>query len=329
MRALRLSGAIGAACWLALAGCGGNDGTGPGNGGNNGGGGNNTTSPMSATIDGQPWSADTATGFATAIQFAPLSGGYLITGLQQLTGGGPGTSLVFTVNNIDGPGTYPLGVDGVSVTGGFASVIQTNSGGGQWTTPFSGAAGTVTITKLTDSTLAGTFAFDADSSGGVIGGTRVVTNGKFDIPIQGNAVVPVLPDSVGGRFSATVGGQAWNAAIISAGAISGRLTVTGINDFQTFIFNIPLPGAPGTYRIDNASGNILQAWDPTGGLSGPRCCWGISGDSGSVSLTSLSSTRAKGTVSATLSPKPGTAAVGIGALVIEDGDFDIGLFHTP
>jgi hypothetical protein len=284
---------------------------------------------MTATIDGQPWSADTSAGFATAIQFLPASGGYLITGIQSLPGGGVGTTLILTVNDIDSLGTYPLGVDGVSVTGGFASVTQSSGGGGQWTTPFSGAAGTITITTLSATTIAGTFVFNADSSGGVLGGTRVVTNGKFNIPLQGNAIVPNVPDSVGSQFSATLGGQPWNAAIVSAGAINGRFTVTGINNHQTFIFNIPLPATTGTYQLDNAGGNILQAWDPASGLSGPRCCWGIPGDLGSVTLTSLSNTRAKGTVTATLSPQPNTSAVNLGPLVITGGSFNIGLFHTP
>src|SRR4029078_8310558 len=86
----------------------------------------------------------------------------------------------------------------------------------------------------------------------------------------------------------------------------------------------------GTFQLSNASGNILQAWDPKAVKpAGARCCWGVSADVGTITITSLTKTRAKGTFSATLSPQPGTAAVTIGPLTITNGSFDIGLFHTP
>ena len=288
-------------------------------------GGNNNASPMSATIDGQSWKASAMTGAATALQFAPVSGGYILTGFDVTGAGLPGTSLVFTINNISGPGTYPLGTDAVSVYGGFAGVVAAN--GQQWTTPLTGAAGTITVTALTTTRIAGSFNFSAAASGGGATGTRTVTNGTFDLPILGNAVMPKLPDSVGSKMSVSLNGTPWHAAIVSAGSSNGFITISGINASQTLIFTLPLPAGPGTYQLGNNPG-ILQAWDPNAvAPAGARCCWGVAGDVGTIRFTHLTKTRARGTLTATLSPQPGTAARG--QLVISNGTFDVGLFHKP
>jgi hypothetical protein len=294
----------------------------PGNGGGGGGGG--TGSRMTATVDGQAWSAASAEGAVVALQHAPRSGGYIITGLESVTGAAG--SILITINNIAGPGTYPLGVDAVTVYGGFAGITAT--GGRSWTTPISGAAGSITITALTTTRIAGTFNFTADATAGGATGTRVVTNGVFDAPIQGNAVLPALTDSMGGKMSATVGGQAWNAAIIAAGTSPTHFSLSGINNRQTLVITIPKPTATGTYTISNNAGSLLYAWDPNAvAPAGTRCCWGIAGDVGTMTVTSLTITRAKGTFSATLRPQPGTAAVALGQLVIANGTFDVGLYH--
>jgi hypothetical protein len=280
---------------------------------------------MSARINGQAWSAGTAAGMVAALQFAPKSGGYIILGTEQSTTG-VGASITITINNISGPGTYPLGVDAVTVYGGFAGF--TAAGGGTWLTPISGAAGMITITALTTTRIAGTFSFTANASSGGATGTRVVTNGEFDAPMQNTAVMPALTDSMGGKMSSSLGGQAWNAAIIAAGTSATHFSLTGINDRQTLVLTIPKPTATGTYPLSNAAGSILQAWDPNAvAPAGSRCCYGIAGDVGTITFTSLTVTRAKGTFSATLRPQPGTAATG--NLVITNGTFDVGLYHNP
>jgi hypothetical protein len=71
-----------------------------------------------------------------------------------------------------------------------------------------------------------------------------------------------------------------------------------------------------------------MAWDPNAvAPAGARCCYGILGDVGTLTITSLTTTRIKGTFTASLRPQPGTAATG--TLTISSGTFDIGLFHTP
>ena len=83
-----------------LTACGGGDGTtDPGTGSPNPS--PTGTSRMTATIDGQSWSANTATGSVTAVQFSPKSGGYIIGGI----GSGVAASVVFTLNLITRTGT--------------------------------------------------------------------------------------------------------------------------------------------------------------------------------------------------------------------------------
>ncbi len=319
MRA-RLLSLYSMSCLLLAVACGGGT-TGPdddndndGNNGNNG----NPTDVLSATIDGQAWSSPA--GSATAIQFAPKSGGYIITGI----GTGVVASMTFTINFITRAGTYPLGVDGVSVQGGFAGV----TGGGTWLTPISGAAGTITITTLTTTRIAGTFSYSATPSGGGATGTRTVANGQFDLPISGNAPIAVLTDSMGSKMSASLSGQAWNAGIVSGQTTATHLALSGINNLQTLILTIPKPTATGAYQLSNQPGSILMAWDPNAvAPAGPRCCYGILGDVGTLTITSLTTTRIKGTFTASLRPQPGTAASG--TMTISSGTFDIGLFHTP
>jgi hypothetical protein len=129
---------------------------------NNGGAG---TTRMTATVNGQAWQAGAAAGSVVALQHAPKSGGYTIIGVEQ-TGGGIGATMSIMINNIAGPGTYTLGLDGVTTYGGFAGI----TGGGTWLTPLSGAAGTITISTLTTTRIAGTFSYTATASAG--GATR-------------------------------------------------------------------------------------------------------------------------------------------------------------
>ena len=181
MRSSRLALMTASVCFGLLAGCGGGDNTtGPTNGGNSGGttggttGGTSGTTQMIATIDGKAWTA--SSGGVMAIQVSSASGGYLISGIE-ITGTTIGTSLSISINDIPGPGTYPLGTDGVSVAGGFAGV--TVGGTQTWTTPVSGAAGTITITALTTAHIAGTFSYTARLPTNEAAGVRVVTSGVF------------------------------------------------------------------------------------------------------------------------------------------------------
>jgi hypothetical protein len=312
-------------CLSLLSACGGGgDATSPtGNGNENPGGtnGQTGTTRFTATIDGKAWSAASAGVLAT--QISPVSGNYLISGFDAA----PGTSISISIGALAGPGTYPLGVDGVSVAGGFAGVT-TLPAAQNWNTAMTGAAGTITITALTAQRIAGTFSFTAAQVSGGATGSRVVTNGSFDVPFRSAAVIRTLPDSIGSKMTGTLNGQAWNAAIVSGQTSSNFISLSGINAQQTILFTIPLPTVAGTYALSNVAPSFVWATDPTAVRpAGTKCCWGIQGDVGSVTFTSLTKTRVKGTFSATLRPQPGTAATG--TLTITNASFDIGMFHTP
>lgn len=311
------------AALLVACGGGGGDATSPStSGGNQNPGGSTGSSQMTATINGQAFSV-TGVSAVFAAQLDANSGSYLLSGVETAS---TFRSITFTLSGISGPGTYPLGVDGVSVAGGAGSVSVNATN--VWNTGLSGASGTITITSLTTTRIAGTFAFSANAAGGSATGSQSVTNGSFDAGFGKTVVIKALADSIGSKMTATLGGQFWNGAIVSGQTSSSFFSISAINDRQTLLFTFPMPAGTGTFQLSNAGGAILQAWDPKSVKpAGARCCWGVAGDVGTITITSLTKTRAKGTFSATLSPQAGTAATG--QLTITGGAFDIGLFHTP
>src|SRR5512135_810928 len=96
MRVLTLLAAVAAGA-LAVGACGGGGGDSNGPSGSSG---------FSARIDGQIWVAEPIGVTAQAVPGVP--GSFLVVGTQ--TSGGVTTSLVITMYNISGPGTYPFGV---------------------------------------------------------------------------------------------------------------------------------------------------------------------------------------------------------------------------
>ena len=306
------------ALWLLAACGGGGDSTTDPTGGNQNPGGSNGSSQMTATIDGKAWTS--GTGFA--IQSDAVAGRYLLTGIEL----GTNTSIVLSIGDIPGPGTYPLGVDGVTVAGGFGGVVV---GGGQtWNSAFSGNAGTITITALTTKHIAGTFSFIGSLTGNGATGTKTVTNGVFDIPFNSDASLRTLPDSIGSKMTATLNGQAWNAAIAAGQTSNGFISLSGITDKQTLMITIAAPTAAGTFPLAYTSPNFIWAIDPNAVKpAGAQCCWGVTGDVGTITFTTVTKTRTRGTFAITLSPQPGTAAKG--QLTITGGAFDFGMYHTP
>jgi hypothetical protein len=284
----------------AMASCG--SGSGGGGGAAGGGGGSGT---FTATIDGQAWSGDLSVSATTS----PASPGTYILGGSKLVSGSTALTLLLTLYNIGATGTYPLGVGG-TVVGGTGSVTE---GASSWLTPLSGAAGTVTVSTLSASTIAGTFSFTAAPLVGG-GASRVVTNGSFDIPISGTP--GTLPASAGSKMSATLGGAAWNAATVVTVAHSGGVyQFGGSNTDYNLNFVLSSITGPGTVSL-NASTETLSI---TKGLQTWRSSFG---GSGSVTITELSASRIKGTVTATL---PDGVGAGAGTLTVADGIFDVGL----
>lgn len=282
-----------------------------------GGGG---SGPMTARIDGKAWVSGGMYALCTAM---PSPGGLLIQGGQ--TEGDANTSIVITLYNVSAPGTYPLGV-GPSIYGGIAS-IGASYGAGKtdtWVSPMTGLDGTITFTKVGADGVAGTFAFTANPAGGTTGAARLVTDGKFDLPLKG--ILAPVPDNAGSRVSARLNGKPFNASgvtTMTAAQLGGAgLQFAGLTASHSVSVMIMGITGPGTYR--------LKDFDPVrvmgAGMAGSAdCCWGPTGtkqDSGTVVVTSLTASRAKGTFTATLSPQSGAATA---PLVITEGEFDVGI----
>jgi hypothetical protein len=271
---------------------------------------------FTASVDGQGWTSAAALTNVTAAQ----SGTYIISG-SVLTGAST-RAITLNLMNIPGPGTYPLGT-GAGVSGG--SAIYAESAGG-WGTPLSGEAGTINITTLTATRIAGTFSFTAAASAGGATGTRTVTNGTFDLEINSGTTTPV-PEKNRMVLRATIGGQSYNASTLVSTGSPATIFVFGGNNTRHSI-NIAmtnLPG-PGTYALGGGVLSSVQVGAPPGEpVTGPLCCWNgtFAGSTGSVTVTSITATRMTGTFSFTL--QPGGLGAATAPLTIANGSFDVGL----
>jgi hypothetical protein len=264
---------------------------------------------MTATIDGAAWAADETS--ITAQELPALAGAFLVQGseVRSIT---EFRTISLTLYNVAGTGTYPLGVN-TMMFGGTGLVADAASG---WSTPLSGAAGTVTISVLHPTRIAGTFSFGADASTGSATGTKSVTNGQFDLLLESGGALNPVPANAGGRMGATVGGSPWNAATVAASTFGGAFILTTSNTAYTLGISIQSASAPGTYVLGGTTS--LQVTDSSGSVSW-FCCSGGSA-SGSVTIDALTADRASGSFAATLDPE------GSGSpLTIVGGTFDVGL----
>jgi hypothetical protein len=296
---------------LSVWGCGGG-----GSGGAGGGSG------FTAVVDGKPWAAEPIGVTARA---DGLPGGVVVVGSQ--TADGATTSLTITLNDITGPGIYALGV-GPGVYGGSASVGEGGKGGNAnaWVTPLSGVAGSITITAIGDGRLAATFSFDAeaDKRNGA-GGIRSVTDGRIDLPL-GGTLVPVA-DNQGSRVSATLGGKPYNAWGVSAHLVDitggPGVMIDSHSSESSLSISLSAVDAPGTFSFSNHDPVRAIIVGKNGG-DATHCCWGLNAgnDAITITVTSLSAARVKGTFSGTVQPQPGKPATA--PLVITDGAFDVG-----
>jgi hypothetical protein len=291
---------------LALFACGG-DSTGPDVGGDG-------THFLKATIDGSAWQSDAgAESFGVPIT---LPGLYSITGARV----GGSYTVILSLYNIGATGTYPMGVG--NLVAGASAIVSDASGG--WATPQSGDAGTLTITALTDSRIAGTFSFTAEALSGSATGTKNVTGGSFDLEVKPTGAVGPLPDYAGSSVTATIGGTSFTAAAATGQLTSGFdiLVVTGSNTNRSLTISLTDVAAPGTYALSSAAPTrTLGVSRVTSPLTSTWSSNGAGG-SGSVTVTSITATRIKGTFTATLGPAPGTSTPG--TLTITNGVFDIG-----
>ncbi|TVP44068.1 MAG: hypothetical protein EA350_12280 [Gemmatimonadales bacterium] len=275
---------------------------------------------MRATIEGTSWQSG-AGALTSPVQTAG-PGGYTITGSSQ-----PGASartIFLWLMNIPGPGTYPLGTGG-NVSGGSAIVSDATGG---WGTPLSGAAGSISITTLTDSRFVATFFFTAEASSGSATGTRTVTAGSVDLPISIVAPPGPVANRSRNRVQATLNGQAWNAATVATSGAASIFVVAASNTRHSMTIALGDVAGPGTYPLGGSGPRVLNVAvrGPDGAAtSEPTCCWNTNtpGATGSVVVQSSASGRLVGTFSFTIPPQAGSGATA--PLVITNGVFDLGV----
>lgn len=294
--ALALSAAL-------LAGCGGGSPAGPD--GDGGGGANRVT----ASIDGQAFTG----GTVLAVPVSTVPGSLAFQATQVV--GATARTIAMYLAFIPGPGTYPLGMNIGTSPGGTVSVT---SGTNSFTTPLSGAAGSVTITSLTATRVVGTFTFTAAATLG--SATTTVTNGVFDVPLSTGYVVPT-EDLAGSTMTATINGTPQVSATLSG--IGGGATtrvIGGMNLEYSISITVGPITAPG-------SGALTGFQVPTRRVTitrvGTTQSWGgVGNDTGTLNITTLTATRIAGTFSGTLAPNAQTT----GTLTVTNGAFNV---RTP
>jgi hypothetical protein len=282
-------------------------------------------SGLVARIDGKAWQATAIS--ATASASAGVPGSIMILGSDVQSG--KTVSLTVLLYNIKDTGTFPLGT-AISVYGGTGHVGEGTGSGGDaltWMTEGTGRDGEVVITSLANKRIKGTFHYSAvPGPKNTTGTTRTVTDGQFDLPLAGT--LAAVPDNQGSTLSATLNGEPYHAASITAypkDYLGGQgLTLSSITSKHALNFMLSNATGPGTYVLDNRS----PARNMTAGRTGvdTACCWGAASglqDSGVVIITSMTATRVKGSFHATLHPRNGSNATQ--KMTVADGIFDVGL----
>lgn len=298
----RLFGLVLAVVLGACGGGGGGGPVGPGGGG----------AAFTANINGQPWVADTV-GF-TVTGNPGVPGSLIISGVDLVSPTNYKT-LSLTVAFIGATGTYPVGINiGTSAGGTGGVTIVSGAAVSLYSSPLSGAAGTVTITTLTATRMAGTFSFTADLTPGP-GAPVAVTNGTFDVTLpSGFTAVP--PNNHGSTVSAMLGTTAFNAAtVVGIGDLVAGSFVLGGQTLTTSVSiatTMPVT-ATGTYTLGTEmSLSILDFPSGDSWVSG-------AGATGTVTVTSIGNGRVAGTFDADLAPL-GSA---VGNLTVANGSFDV------
>lgn len=285
----------------------------------NGGGGGGGGGPVSMMVDGVAWSCDPLAAGAGAADYGSGAYGFSVSRSSS-------TSLYsFTLGvwHVNGPGTYPLGVNYTTRGGGLTIVTHT---GEIWMSPLSGDAGTVTITTLTASRIAGTFSCNVDTMFSDGNHPRhALTSGSFDLPIVEHDAGPADPG--GNVVSCTAGGVPWNGATVvglTTGPTPAGIVITASNTRGMLEFSFQACTGTGTYPLGLAPGQVLMSF-----LDSPNSRNWIAGssydsltwhDSGHVTVTDWSLTHIAGTFAVRMASNPGSDS-----LQVTNGSFDVQL----
>lgn len=275
-----------------------------GGGDDDGGGGPGGQTNWSAQIDGDEW-----TGLGNAARSA--GGIYTITGADA-----SGGAISISLYNIPGPGTYALGMNATGF-GGMAIVSETSPTRG-WATPLNGRAGSITITTLTDTRIAGTFHYTADAQNGGATGTREVTDGEFDmLMLTAGAWTPPDPWD-GSRLNGRIGTDTMIGATMAVIFNGDDLLFNGGDLSHTFSITVQDLTSTGsvTFR-DSAPIRRIQTSNP----NGSELFLTDSTSAGNITITTLNANRIAGSYTATLK------RLGAAGTVNVSGTFDIGIPH--
>ena len=274
---------------------------GGGGGDGDGGGGPGGQSNMTAQIDGNDFSA---LGNATR----SAGGIYTITGLDAPS------AISIQLYNIPGPGTYALGMNATGF-GGTGIVSSTNAG---WGTVLNGRAGSVTITTLTDTRIAGTFHFDAEPTNGTAAGTKEVTDGEFDMLMQtAGAWTPPDPWD-GSQLNGRIGTDTVIGATMAVIFNGGTLLFTGNDLASVLAITVGNLTSTGSFSFhDSAPVRRIQYSDPNGTF----IYLTDSTSAGNITVSTFNANRIAGSYTATLK------RLGAAGTVNVSGAFDIGIPH--
>lgn len=273
-----------------------------------------TTTGLSARINGQQWSSDSSVAGVNKtqpgeFQFAARPAGATYT-------------LSFTLQGIGGVGTYALGTDG-TIGGGMVTVRE-QSGDKIWDTPGTGAAGTLTITEINSQRITGTFSFVATPVSNSATGNITVTDGKFDLPMRIPGSLEPLPANVISKIHTKILGEDFTPSSLQAflpGTSTANFAIVGGNPKHYFVLFLADVTGPGTYQLDPNKTRWMHIGYSSSGHGPLEQTWvGYDrGNTGSVTITSITANRVVGRFNATIQPAVGTTV----PLTIS-GDFDVG-----
>lgn len=286
------------------------------------------TSDFTATIDGTSWASTQTQVTGPGAGSNQVPGSITITGTQIVSATNY-TTVMLSLGYIAGPGTYPLGVNAGTTAGGMGTVTAIQGVSlPTWSTNFTGAAGTVTVTELSATRIKGTFQFTAPPQSYSQGttGTRTVTNGAFDVALP-VGFTPAPSNNRGSKISALVNGASWNGATVTALGSQTVFVVGGTTDSLSVTMSPATVLAQGqTYLIGGTQSGVQNGTMIVTRLpSGASWNSGTGTAVGSMTITSLGNGRAAGTFNANLVSATG----GGGGLSITQGTFDVKILIQP
>jgi Family of unknown function (DUF6252) len=238
-------------------------------------------STISATIDGVPWSAIAST--------ARLSGSGNFDVFVNPEPNSNSISFTLQLFSVTTPGTYPLGVSR-SMIGGTADVIRE---GRAWSTTQESPGGSVTLTEVSTTRIAGTFSFQADPMLGVTGSTLTFRDGRFSANVTGSGTLQ-LPDNIGSTVEGTIASSPFAARQVSVSRGTGLGFGFGGRGMLGIVQLSEFTGV-GTYALRSGTERYMRVGIGTD-------TWGSDSaqSSGIITITSATATRIKGTIAATL-----------------------------